>query len=174
MSHQGRDALRVLFWRGACPTSSQLSLAPCYLDKAPSLSRNAEFGALKALSVADNGGSLYCRRAGRRNFYRHAFRRLHRRSKVFDNRRRDAKMFPTPSTRAPSVFFPPVSTSPALDRGSNRRSPSAAVLGALANHFPPRSPFTRRRRYSHHSNYDFRKPLNNHAERLTTPPPSPS
>lgn len=112
MSHQGRYELRVLFWRCAFPTSSQLSLASWYLDKAPSLSRNAEFGALKALSVADNGGSLYCRRAGRRNFYRHAFGRLHRRFKVFDNRRRDAKMFPTPSTRAPSVFSPPPSSPP--------------------------------------------------------------
>lgn len=64
--------------------------------------------------------------------------------------------------RAHLLFFSPVSTSPALERGSKRRSPSAAVLGALANHLPPHSPFTTKKT----SIFIFRKPLNIHAGRL--------
>lgn len=91
-------------------TSTHLSLA----WQSPSPSLNAEFGAWKALSAADNGGSACYGRAGRCNFSWFPFLRFHRPFKVLFSRR--CVKYAILRLHAHLLFFSP-STSVALERG---------------------------------------------------------
>lgn len=108
-------------------------LLACHSPPSPSL--NAEFGLEKRFLLLIMVARPGC--CGRCNFSRLVFVRRHRPLIMLFSRRCVV------TTRAPSVvfFFLLLRLGSARAR-SNRRSPSAAVLGALANHSPHHSPRT--------------------------------